>query len=140
MALGNSPAMMAKTVGAGSQYLWSYKDADGDFFDGAKSYRLHIPGQIPINNFWSVVAYDALSRSELQNDQPLPSVNQYGGPDINSDGSVDVYFSPSAPAGHEKNWIQTVPGKGWFPMVRFYGPLDAYFDKTWKLEDVEKAA
>ena len=72
MAAGNSPAMMEKNVGQGSQYLWTYRDADGNFLDGAKNYRLHVPPDIPIKNFWSVVVYDALSRSELQNGQPFP--------------------------------------------------------------------
>ena len=138
MGLGNSPAMMAKNVGAGSQYLWTYRDADGDFLDGASAYRLHVPSTVPINNFWSVVVYDSLSRSELQNGQEFPSVSQYGDPTVSADGSVDIYFSPEMPQGQEKNWIRTVPGRGWFPIFRFYGPLEPFFDKTWKLNDIEK--
>jgi hypothetical protein len=138
MGLGNSPAMMAKNVGAGSQYLWTYKDADGNFLDGAESYRLRVPSEVPINNFWSVVIYDALSRSELQNGQPLPSVSQYGQPAVNADGSVDIFFGPEMPQGQERNWIRTVPGRGWFPIFRLYGPLEPFFDKSWKLNDVEK--
>ena len=64
----------------------------------------------------------------------------YSDPKVNADGSVDVYFGPKMPAGQEKNWIQTVPGKGWFPIFRFYGPLEPLFDKTWKLPDIEKVA
>jgi hypothetical protein len=138
MGLGNSPAMMAKNVGAGSQYLWTYKDADGNFLDGAENYRLRVPAEVPINNFWSVVIYDALSRSELQNGQPLPSVSQYGEPTVNTDGSVDIFFGPEMPQGQERNWIRTVPGRGWFPIFRFYGPLEPFFDKSWKLNDVEE--
>ena len=138
MALGNSPAMMSKNVGVGSQYLWTYNDADGDFLDGAKNYILHVPPKIPINNFWSVLVYDALSRSQLQNGQKFPSVSQYSDPKINPDGSVDVYFGPEMPKGQDHNWIQTVPGKGWFPIFRFYGPLDPFYDKSWKLNDIEK--
>jgi hypothetical protein len=123
MGLGNTPAMMAKNVGAGSQYVWTYKDADGDFLDGANGYRLRLPPTIPINNFWSVVVYDALSRSELQNGERFPSVSQYGEPTINADGSVDIYFGPEMPPGQEKNWIATVPGRGWFP------PLSASTDR-----------
>ena len=77
MAAGNSPAMMEKNVGKGSQYLWTYRDAAGEYLDGAKNYRLHVLPGIPAKNFWSVVVYDALSRSELQNEQPLPSVSSY---------------------------------------------------------------
>jgi hypothetical protein len=138
MALGNDPAMMAKSVGAGSQYQWTYRDADGDFLDGARDYVLKIPADVPVNNFWSVVVYDALSRSELRNDQPLPSVSQYTGPRSNEDGTVDLYFGPSMPDGQASNWIQTVPGHGWFPIFRAYGPLEPYFDKTWKLNDIHK--
>ncbi len=136
MALGNSPAMMAKNVGVGSQYLWTYRDNKRDFLDGAKAYKLHVEPNIPVNNFWSVLVYDALSRSELRNGQPFPSVSQYGDPKINADGSVDIYFGPEMPKGQERNWIRTVPGKGWFPIFRFYGPLEPFYDKTWKLNDI----
>ena len=138
MALGNSPAMMAKNVGVGSYYLWTYKDAAGNFLDGAKSYKLHVPPNVPAKNFWSVLVYDSLSRSELKNGQKFPSVSQYSDPKMNADGSVDIYFGPEMPTGQEKNWIKTVPGKGWFPIFRFYGPLEPLFDKTWKLPDIEK--
>ncbi len=136
MAAGNSPAMMAKNVGQGSQYLWTYRDAKGDFLDGGKTYRLHVLPNIPAKAFWSVVVYDALSRSELQNGQPLPSVSSYVNPKINVDGSVDVVFGPNEPQGGG-NWIKTVPGKGWFPLFRFYSPTEAFFDKTWVLNDIE---
>lgn len=136
MAAGNSPAMMAKNVGQGSQYLWTYRDAKGDFLDGGKSYRLHVLPNIPAKAFWSVVVYDALSRSELQNGQPLPSVSSYVNPKINADGSVDIVFGPNEPQGGG-NWIRTVPSKGWFPLFRFYSPTEAFFDKTWALNDIE---
>ena len=97
MAAGNSPAMMEKNVGQGSQYLWTYRDAAGDYLDGARNYRLHILPGVPANNFWSVVVYDALSRSELQNGQPLPSVSSYSAPHVNADGSVDIFFGPNEP-------------------------------------------
>jgi len=137
MAAGNSPSMMDKNVGQGSQYLWTYRDADGDWLDGGKTYSLHIPGEIPAQNFRSVLAYDPLSRSQLQSSQRLPSISSYSDPWINADGSVDVTFGPTKPAG-AGNWIETVPGKGFFPMVRFYSPTEAYFDKSWKLDDVVK--
>ncbi|WP_447981728.1 DUF1254 domain-containing protein [Achromobacter kerstersii] len=135
MAAGNSPAMMEKNVGQGSQYLWTYRDAEGNFLDGAKTYRLHILPKIPANNFWSVVVYDSLSRSELQNGDRYPSVSSYIKPKVNPDGSIDIHFGPDAPKP-ATNWIKTVPGKGWFPIFRFYGPAQPYFDKTWKLEDI----
>jgi len=135
-ATGNSPAMVQRTVGSGSQYLVVTRDASGAFLDGGKNYRLHLPPNVPVKLFWSVVVYDALSRSELQNDERFPSVSQYTGPVANSDGSVDVYFGPRAPTGKEKNWIKTAPGKGWFPYLRFYSPTEAFFDKTWRPDDI----
>ena len=136
MAAGNSPAMMDKNVGQGSQYLWTYRDAKGEFLDGGKTYRLHVLPNIPAKAFWSVVVYDALSRSELQNGQPLPSVSSYVNPKVNADGSVDIVFGPNEPQGGG-NWIKTVPSKGWFPIFRFYSPTEAFFDKTWVLNDIE---
>jgi hypothetical protein len=136
MAAGNSPAMMEKNIGQGSQYLWTYRDARGDYLDGAKTYKLHVLPNIPAGNFWSVVVYDALSRSELQNGQPLPSVSSYTKPKLNADGSIDIVFGPEEPQGGG-NWIKTVPGKGWFPIFRFYSPTEAYFNKTWALNDIE---
>ena len=121
MAAGNSPAMMDKNVGQGSQYLWTYRDARGEFLDGGKTYRLHVLPNIPAKAFWSVVVYDALSRSELQNGQPLPSVSSYVNPKINADGSVDIVFSPNEPQGGG-NWIRTVPEKGLVPDLPLLQP------------------
>jgi hypothetical protein len=138
LAIGMSPAMVKKIVGGGSQYLFTPCDADGEFLDGAEKYRLHIPPNIPVKNFWSVVVYDSESRSMLRNGEAFPTVSAYTGPNVNGDGSIDIYFGPDAPQGHEYNWIRTVPGKGWFVLMRFYGPLDPFFDKTWKPGDIEK--
>jgi len=135
-ATGNSPAMVQKVVGAGSQYIMAARDAGGAFLDGAKAYRLHLPPNPPVKEFWSIVVYDTQSRSGLQNGQKFPSASQYTGPVVNGDGSVDVYFGPHAPQGKEKNWIATVPGKGWFTYLRFYSPTEAFFDKTWKPDDI----
>jgi hypothetical protein len=128
--------MVEKHIGAGSQYLWTPRDASGAFLDGGKRYRLHIPPNIPAKNFWSIVAYDADSRSILRNGQSFPSVSTYTGPQMNADSSIDIYFSPEAASGKEKNWIQTMAGKGWFTLFRFYGPLEPFFDKTWKPDDI----
>ena len=91
--------MVDKHVGTGSQYLWTPRDASGAFLDGGKRYRLHVPPNIPVKNFWSVVAYDADSRSILRSGQPFPSVSSYTGPAANADGSIDLDFGPDAPAG-----------------------------------------
>ena len=104
--------------------------------DGGKRYRLHIPPNIPAKHFWSVVAYDADSRSILRNDQAFPSVSTYTHPRANADGSIDIVFGPGTSADAEANWVQTVPGKGWFVLFRFYGPVEAFFDKTWKPNDI----
>jgi hypothetical protein len=135
-ATGNSPAMVQRTVGSGSQYLMATRDASGAFLDGGKHYRFHLPSNVPVKAFWSIVVYDALSRSELQNGEAFPSVSQYTGPVANADGSVDIYFGPQSPKGKEKNWIKTVPGKGWFPYLRFYSPTEAFFNQTWKPDDI----
>jgi hypothetical protein len=135
-ATGDSPAMVERIVGAGSQYLMATRDASGAFLDGGKNYRLHLAPNVPVKLFWSVVVYDALSRSELQNGQEFPSVSQYTGPVANADGSVDIYFGPQAPSGKEKNWIKTVPGKDWFMYLRFYSPTEAFFNRTWQPDDI----
>lgn len=139
MAAGNSPAMMDKHVGQGSQYLWTYRDADGDYLQGDNTYRLHIEPDIPAQNFWSVVGYDTLSRSQLQTDQPLPSISSYTDPIVNDDGSIDIIFGPEQPAG-QSNWIQTIPGRGFFAMFRFYSPTEAFFDRSWQLADIARGA
>ena len=135
-ATGNSPAMVQRNVGSGSQYLVVTSDASGAFLDGGRNYRFHVPARVPVKAFWSVVVYDALSRSELQNGEEFPSVSQYTGPVANADGSVDIYFGPQAPRGKERNWVKTVPGKGWFPYLRLYSPTEAFFNQTWKPDDI----
>jgi hypothetical protein len=135
---GISPAMMVKMVGVGSQYAISEHDAAGHYLDGAKSYRLHLPPGIPAKDFWSVIIYDPQTRSMLQTDQQFPGTgSQRKQISINPDNSVDVYFGPVAPPGKENNWIQTIPGKGWFVMLRLYGPLESWFDKTWRPGEIE---
>jgi hypothetical protein len=138
VATVNTPAMVAKMVGLGSQYAAAMRDGQGDAFDGAKSYRLNIPADVPAADFWSLVVYDTQTRSELQTSNPFPSLNNKRNElTENSDGSVDVYFGPKAPKGKEKNWIETVPGKSWFVILRLYGPLEPWFDKTWQPGEIE---
>ena len=128
---GVSPAMTVEMVGIGSQYAIAMRDAAGQYFDGAKSYRLHLPGPIPAKDFWSVIVYDTQTRSMLQTDQRFPSVSSQKADLVaNADSSIDVYFGPEPPAGKAANWIQTLPGKGWFVILRLYGPLEPWFDKS----------
>jgi len=137
-ATGVTPAMAEKMVGKGSQYPWSAQDADGKPFEGGKNYKLHLPPNIPVADFWSVVVYDNQTRSMVQTDQQFPSVSsQNKDMVVNKDGSVDVYFGPKAPAGKEGNWVQTIPGKGWFMILRLYGPLEPWFDKSWRPGEIE---
>jgi hypothetical protein len=137
-ATGVTPAMEAKMVGKGSQYAVGIVDSKGRPLDGGKNYRLHLLPNIPVKDFWSAIVYDNQTRSMLQTDQPFPQVSsQDKGLLVNADGSVDVYFGPKAPAGKENNWIQTIPGKGWNMLFRLYGPLEPWFDKTWRLGEIE---
>jgi len=130
----NTPAMAMKLVGAGSQYAWGYLDSNGNYLDGGKTYKLNIPKDAPAEAFISIVLYDPQTRSELQTGQPLPSYSSErdkGKVKVNSDGSVDLYFGPKALAGKENNWLQTVPGKGWFTLLRLYSPTKAWYEGKW---------
>ena len=136
--IGLSPAEILKMVGKGSQYIVAYTDAIGNRMDGGNNYKLHLPPDIPMNNFWSLIVYDCQTRSMLQTDQQFPSLSsQVNGLMANPDGSIDIYFGPKAPEGKEHNWIQTIPGKGWFTMLRMYGPLEPWFDKSWRPGEIE---
>jgi hypothetical protein len=133
-----TPAMAAKFVGKGSQYLAAATDSEGKPLDGAKTYKIHLPPNIPAKDFWSFLLYDNQTRSMLQTDQEFPSAgSQKVGLVKNPDTSVDVWFGPTAPQGHEANWVQTIPGKGWNTLFRLYGPEQSYFDKTWKPGEFE---
>lgn len=140
-ATGITPAMAAKMVGAGSQYAVAFVDSKGRPLDGGKTYRLNLPPNIPAATFWSLVLYDNQTRSMLQTDTPHPSIgSQRQGVVSNPDTSVDVYFGPAAPAGKESNWVQTWPGKGWNVILRLYGPLQPWFDQTWRPGEIEEVS
>lgn len=136
--MGVSPAEEIKILGKGSQYIYAATDANGKSFDGAKTYRLNLPPGIPVRDFWSLILYDTQTRSFLQTDQQFPMISSQNKElYVNADGSVDAYFGPKAPEGKENNWIQTIPGKGWFIYLRLYGPLEPWFDKTWRPGEIE---
>jgi len=133
-----SKGMVTKTPGVGSVYLGSFKDNDGNWLDGANTYRLHVLPNAPVTQFWSITLYDVSTRTLIQNNTDITDRSSRQDLLKNADGSVDLYFGPSAPKGFEKNWIPTVAGKAWFPYVRFYGPTEAHFDRKWILPNIEK--
>jgi len=134
-----TPAMALQMVGIGSQYATAAVDANGDYLDGSRTYSVTLPAGIPAKDFWSFVLYDPQTRSMLQTPRTVyPSISSQGSAvEPNADGSVTVYFGPNAPEGKENNWVQTVPGKGWFTILRLYGPLEAWFDKSWQPGEIE---
>ena len=137
-ATGVTQAMAATTIGEGSDYALAYLDADKKPLDGSKTYSLHLPPDVPVNNFWAVTLYDTQTRSLLQTGQEFPTIgSQTEGMIKNADGSFDVYFAPEAPQGKEGNWLQTVPGKSWFTILRMYGPLEPWIEKTWRPGEIE---
>ena len=137
-AAGAVKHILGKTVGVGSKYAATFKDSDGNWLDGSQNYRLRVPANPPVKDFWSVVVYDAETRSMIANDQGISSRNSYQQLAANDDGAIDLYFGPESPAGKEGSWVQTNPGTAFFLYFRWYGPLEPYFDKTWKLADVER--
>ena len=135
---GVTPAMAVSIEGKGSDYGIAFLDADKQPFDGSKTYKLTLPANVPAKDFWAETIYDTQTRSMLQTSQPYPSVgSQTEGIKKNKDGSYTIYFSPEAPKGFEKNWLQTIPGKSWFVAHRMYGPEKAWIDKTWRPSEIE---
>jgi hypothetical protein len=140
IATVNTPAMQLAIPGVGSQYALASVDKKGNYLHGDDAYKLHLPANVPAKDFWSIVVYDPQTRSELQTKQGFPSKNNKRNKDLhyNRDGSIDLYFGPHAPKGKEANWIETVPTKGWFAIIRLYGPLKPWFKQTWKPGDITK--
>jgi hypothetical protein len=138
-AIYTTPALGVMKAGPGGNYVQAFKDKDGNRLDGGKSYRLHVPANAPAEQFWSLTLYDAATRSMIQNPSNDSARSSLDKLKSNGDGSVDLYFGPagSAPAGLQANWIETIPGKGFYPMMRFYSPKAGLFDGTWKLSDIE---
>jgi hypothetical protein len=142
---GITPAMCMRLTGVGSQYVFAFKDADGNRLDGAKTYRVTLPPDIPAARFWSLTAYDNETRSMLQTPQRFPRAGSQSYPTpaatADDDGSTTVVFGPERPADTpEGNWIQTTEGKGWFGILRLYSPLQPFFDKTWRPSEIEPLA
>ncbi len=137
-ATGITPAMAFSKPGTGSAYAFAARDSMGRYLDGGKTYKITLPAPIPVAQFWSFMVYDGQTRSMLETDQKLAGLDSnQKGIEKNPDGSVTVWFAPKPPAGHEANWVQTMPGKGWNTLLRLYAPLEPWFDKTWKPGDFE---
>ena len=137
-ATGITPSMSMAKIGTGSAYAFTPHDSKGKYLDGNKTYSITLPNPIPAKNFWSFMVYSSQHRSMLETDQKFAGVDS-NNPNLipNKDGSYTVWFGPKAPEGHEDNWIQTIPNKGFMVILRLYGPLEPWFDKTWKPGDFE---
>jgi hypothetical protein len=133
-----SPGMLSQTPGVGAKYMIAFTDSDGAPLSGGGNYRLTLPPNIPAANFWSLTLYEAENASGLANGQPFPSLGSRDKPAQNADGSTELYLGPRAPEEREDNWLATVPGKGYFAILRLYGPTEAAINKSWKPGDIEK--
>ena len=127
-----------KRLGAGQFYLISIKDKDGQSFDGGQSYRLTVPADPPVEQYWSITAYDRQTHALIKNMPRASRSSQIAEMQKNPDGGIDIYFGPTAPVGKDANWVPTDPARKFELMARFYGPKKEFFDKAWKLPDVEK--
>ncbi len=139
---GVTPAMAMRLPGIGSQYLLAFQDANKHYFDGAKTYRVTLPKDIPEAKFWSLTLYDNQTRSMLDTPQRYPRAGSQNSPspaaEADASGGTTVYFGPKQPDGVKRgNWIQTTPGKGWFVILRLYSPLEPFFDKSWRPSEIE---
>lgn len=138
----DSPGMIMRLPRVGSQYLMGFIDADGNAMDGAETYKVVLPKDIPAAAFWSFTVYDNQTRSMLETPQGYPRAGSQSYPspaaEAAEDGTTTVWFSPEQPEGVARgNWIQTVPGKGWFTILRLYSPLESFFTKEWRLGELE---
>jgi hypothetical protein len=133
-----SPGMLSKVPGKGAMYMICFTDGEGANLSGGSNYRLNLPPNIPAANFWSVTLYEAENASGLANGQPFPSLGSRDKPVQNAGGSTDLYLGPKAPEGKTSNWLATVPGKGYFAILRLYGPTEPAINKTWKPGDLER--
>jgi hypothetical protein len=137
-AVALSDGMTTKTPGAGQAYLGIRKDKDGQWLQGGNSYTLRIPPNAPAKQFWAFTLYDTETRSFIDNRHAIAGLDSRKDLVKNADGSMDLFIGPAAPEGKEKNWIPTVPDRGWFGLFRLYAPTEAYFDRSWALPDLER--
>ena len=139
VAYSSAPAMVMRTLGAGSKYPFTFKDAKGEFLSGSSTYKLHLPPNPPAALFWAATAYNITDGTMVETPQLMPSINGFNKVATNSDGSVDLWFGPSKPANApDSNFIQTVNGRNFLVALRLYGTGVEFFDQTWKPDDVVK--
>jgi hypothetical protein len=138
-AIGASPAMFKRDPTAGSLYWLGLRDTTGATLDGGKTYKLTVPQPVPYRLFWSVTVYDTDTRSQIQTDQGKAALrSMFELKNVSTSQPTDLYFGPTAPSGHEGEWIKTIPNKGWFVYFRVYGPQKAAFDGSWKPGDFQE--
>jgi hypothetical protein len=133
-----SSGMMSSIVGLGAKYGAAYKDSDGDYLRGEHTYRIDLPANPPANILWSVTIYDAETAAGVDAEgQVYPSLNSMNDLEFNGDGSVTFYVGPERPDG-ARNWLKSIPGRGWFSLIRWYGPTQEFFDHMYKPGDFVK--
>jgi hypothetical protein len=139
IAYSSAPAMVMRTLDAGSKYPFTFRDAKGEFLNGLNTYKLHLPPNPPAKLFWAVTAYNITDGTMVETPQLMPSINGFNKVATNSDGSVDLWFGPAKPANApDSNFIQTVSGRNFLVALRLYGTGVEFFDQTWKPDDVVK--
>jgi len=136
---GTSSTIGKQEPGGGSVYYSSFKDDSGAYIDGGKTYRMNIPGPVPMKLFWSATVYDAETRCLIEAPLMRAAVRSHlDQPVVNADGSYDITFGPENPGVPESNWVQTLPRKGWMVTVRLYGPTEDVFNGTWRLGNLKR--
>lgn len=130
----------ARHLGAGQFYLMGIKDKAGNDLDGGATYGLTVPANAPVKQYWSATAYDRATHALIRDMPRASRSSQDVGLQKNVDGSTDIFFGPTAPAGKDKNWVPTKAGGQFEVLVRFYGPEKALFEKTWVLPDIKRVS
>lgn len=139
IAYSSAPAMVMRTTGAGSKYPFTTRDASGDFLAGSSTYKLRVPPNAPAALFWAVTAYNVTDGTMPETDQLMPSTNGYYDIPKQQDGSIEIWFGPEKPQNVvDAAFIKTVPGRNFLVTLRLYGAEDAFYDQTWKPDDVVK--
>ncbi len=137
-AFSTAESMSMELEGEGSAYFAGFRDAKGTWLNGSNTYRLHVPSKKPARTFFADKDNDTGTRSMIDTEQGVPGLDGNHDLTLNEDGSVDIYMGPEVPEGKDKNWIQTIPDRGFFIYFRLYGPEKSWFDRSWKLDDIER--